>query len=77
MKIEFFYRDFFYFFLSQAPVSKCYLDGDHPLVLKVKCRKFHHDRNKIVDLLEVQTNKQTNGHSFYAYKIDIDNDDRF
>jgi hypothetical protein len=38
---------------------KIKVDSNFLLVLKIKCRKFHHDRSKTVDLYTKYTNKQT------------------
>jgi hypothetical protein len=35
------------------------VDSNFLLVLKIKCTKFHQDRNKTVDLHTKYTNKQT------------------
>jgi hypothetical protein len=38
---------------------KIKVDSNFLLVLKIKCRKFHQDRSKTVDLHRKCTNKQT------------------
>jgi hypothetical protein len=38
---------------------KIKVDSNFLLVLKIKCRKFHQDRSKTVDLYTKYTNKQT------------------
>jgi hypothetical protein len=38
---------------------KIKVDSNFLLVLKIKCRKFHQDRSKTVDLHTKYTNKQT------------------
>jgi hypothetical protein len=38
---------------------KMKVDSKFPIVLKIKCTKFHQDRSKTVDLHTKYTNKQT------------------
>jgi hypothetical protein len=52
-------------------LCKIKVDSNFLLVLKIKCRKFHQDRSKTVDLHTKYTNKQTFSFIYIDYHTDV------